>query len=139
MARQTCSLCGEPSRTKLATVYWRWTWPSGDERGWMQKLDPTCGIAFFTTIKNSQAGADQCLICEEEAKWPNAIYLHGWVFVPGREMQELELLHCEQCFMKTEPRYTQGGTRLKDREDGGRRPPAPNPADDPWAALGLHP
>jgi len=139
MNRQKCSVCGEPSRAKLATVYWRWTWPSGDQRAYKQKYDPTCGIALFSRITKSQAGAEECVMCEESAKWPNAIYVHGWVYVPGHDQEEIELIHCEECFLKTEAVYTQGAERLADREVGGRGTPAPNPADDPWAAIGLHP
>jgi hypothetical protein len=139
MPRQTCSLCGEASLRKMASVYWRWQWPSGDERGYVQKLDPICGAAFFSAMSKTTAKDDECIFCEQSVKYPLGVFVRGFVYIPGRDRVDLELLHCDECLMKNEDRYTQGARRLPDREVGaGGPPPQPN-GDDPWAAIGLHP
>jgi len=139
MPRQKCSLCNESYARPMASVYWRWQWPSGDQRGYVQKFDPTCGASFFERLGDIQAENDECIWCKAQPKYPNEIYLKGYVYMPGHDRIDLELLHCEECFMKNEDLFTQGARRLDDRGVEGRGTPALNPADDPWAAIGLHP
>jgi len=123
----------------MASVYWRWTWPSGDQRGWVQKFDPVCGNSFFSTLGPQAGDENTCILCGQHVDYPNMITLHGYVYIPRRDRIDLELPHCEECFMKNETKYTQGGRRLAERQVEGGGAPTLNPADDPWAAIGLHP
>jgi hypothetical protein len=139
MPRQKCALCDEPYARQMMSVYWRWTWPSGDQRGWVQKYDPVCANAFVGRLGPAAGDPNTCIKCGTFVAYPNQVLLLGYVYIPKRDRIDLELPHCEECFMKSEAEYTQGGRRLEDRGIGGEGALAPNPADDPWAALGLHP
>jgi len=137
--RATCSVCDEPSRSKLAAIYWGWRWPSGDRRAFAQRFDSDCIGASMTRIRKSNMEPDICVHCGGEAKYPNSIEVYATIYIPGRDRDDAVVTYCEPCFVQEESLYIQNARRLDDREGGGGGPPASTSRADPWAAIGLHP
>ena len=123
----------------MASTYWRWQWPSGDQRGWVQKYDPACLKSFTDELMRRADVLDACRVCSQTVDYPHEIILHGYIYIPNRDRIDLELLFCEECFMRDEQIFTRGGRRLTERGVEGGGAPALHPADDPWAAIGLKP
>lgn len=140
-SRQTkCALCEERSPYKLATIYWAWTWPSGDRRCYKQWFDATC---FHTVIEklNRSDNTDQCFFCGELAATVDDLNLYATYYIPGRERADGFATMHQNCLMNGEHQLTQNGVRMPDR---GRDfvqqvlPITGNPWDS-WDQMGLRP
>src|SRR4029450_7965310 len=106
MSAAVCSICEEKSRIKLASIYWRWVWPSGDFRGYRQLYDPVCIGSVVNKYKLAEAHPDLCVKCEGQISYPASVKILGYAFFPGQDRTELALPYCATCFEEDVDLYT---------------------------------
>lgn len=132
-----CSICEEKSRSKLASFYWRWVWPSGDFRGYRQLLDPVCVGSVVNNAKLAHDEPTKCVKCEGELAYPASVKVQGYAFLPNQDRIDFEIGYCETCFTEEEELYVRNAKRLDNRPVEGGGASALSSREDPWAAIGL--
>jgi hypothetical protein len=121
----------------MASIYWRWTWPSGDQRAYKQRFDPTCAMPVLAKINSAIAEEDNCVGCHKRISGAPDVVIHAHVYVPGREELYVQMPYDDACLQKDESIFETGAERLLDRPmDGGAGPRAPIP-DRGWEAWEL--
>lgn len=128
----TCSLCNERSKTKLATVYWAWYWPSGDRRSYKQRFDPICAMPTFAKLNWSIDNEGHCPVCREHTGDSPDVTLWATAYVPGHEAAAYALDYHARCFEQIADELTVGAQRLLDRPLLGAGGPPPRAEVDPW-------
>lgn len=140
-SRAVCAGCAEPSQWKLASFYWRWTWPSGDRRGYKQFFDSNCVVGPFGRITHWDEETMTCAVCQEETRFPDQITVYATYYLPGQERQDGYVLYHPACFQGAEAEYLAHAVRLADRdaEAGGPPPRTKGNPWDSWKAQGIDP
>ena len=137
-----CSICQETPPYKMASIYWRWTWPSGDARGFAQLFDAECFAGQKDLLVIAQSDSELCGLCEEPVEYPKNVDLWATWFVPGKEKASGAIRFHPACFEKIVDQVTKNAKRLSDRPLAqGEGPLALSPMNrwDSWESMGLAP
>jgi hypothetical protein len=130
-----CGADGALIKSKPATVYWGWRWPTGDRRSYKQFLCAEHMGPIVLMLKRNRENFQKCYECIGNISPADAsVVVWATVFVPGRERLEgyLELHH--DCMVELEPQFLREAARLPDRRSGGGAP-LPDHERDPWQGL----
>ncbi len=116
----------------MAAFYWRWTWPSGDRRGYKQQMDFECSSSHLRRIVKAENNVDDCVFCGKPVdNGQSSLIVWYTMYLPGKERMDGGLDYHHECFTQAEYWYTQNATRLTDRDGGGGGPPA-STRGNPW-------
>lgn len=139
--RAKCGMCDETSQWKMASFYWRWTWPSGDRRAYKQFFDAECVNVPLQLLREPQEEATECPICGKLVEAYPAITVWATHYIPGQEPATGCIEYHESCFQVAEPQFLKNAVRLPDRamvQAGGPPPGHGNPWDS-WRQQGIDP
>ena len=141
MPRNSCSIDGVVQHSKMASVYWAWTWPTGDRRSFKQLRCVQHSVALAEMCARAKANVQDCTACGEEfSDIDTPVTVWATVYFPHRERIDAWADFHARCFEAAEPAFRLGATRLPDRKGPGRGAPRPgHEDDDPWRAIGIPP
>lgn len=138
--RTLCALCDETSPVRMMTMYWAWTWPSGDRRCYKQHFDYECAAGVVQKVEKAD-NTDLCFMCGELAAMTSDINLYATYYIPGRDRLDAFLTIHEVCLTKGDQYFTQQATRMPERSQSDRAKAngvKGNPWDS-WGVMGLTP
>jgi hypothetical protein len=132
-------MCNEPQRTKMVSVYWAWTWPTGDRRAYKQHLCVEDAAELATYVRNSRLDYQLCFRCNEPLR-EDSTRVTVWItaYFPKHDRIDAYADFHVSCHNEVVPYLVQGAERLDDRGSGWGAP-RPDLEADPWQALGLTP
>lgn len=138
--KTVCALCDEPSPIKMMTVYWAWTWPTGDRRCYKQFFDYSCAASLVPKIE-AKDSTDACYLCNQVAATADDINLYATYYVPGRDRLDAFLTIHESCLSRGEQYFTKNSVRMPERTQDQRVQAAERKGNpwDSWGAMGLSP
>jgi len=119
----------------MASVYWRWVWPSGDRRGYRQLFDRECFSTIAPRLTLAASDSELCPSCNEPVQYPGNIDVWATWFIPGQDRKEGALRYHVGCFEQVADFYLQGAFRLADHLEGwGEGPLAPASQPQRWGS-----
>jgi hypothetical protein len=142
MLRNLCSVCQERRPGKLATIYWAWTWPTGDRRAYKQFFDSDCIGVWNMPLQVAHKQSAHCSGCGEKVTDDErSIAVWATIYLPGRDRIDDVLEYHVPCFEKNAERFTMNAQRLPVRPEGsGTGAPVPEPQEWPdWASIRIVP
>lgn len=122
----------------MATVYWAWTWPTGDRRCYKQFFDPQCFASVVTKI-NAADNNDLCFMCGQLAATDQDLNLYATYYVPKHDRADAFLSIHEACLSQGDQYFMQNAIRMPNRQEHVTPPSREHPKDpwDSWDSMGL--
>jgi hypothetical protein len=142
MLRNLCSVCQERRPGKLATIYWAWTWPTGNRLAYKQHYDPGCISIWNKAIMIGRKPQPHCSECDEEfVNGISRVSVWATIYLPKQERIDDMIEFHPDCFEAVVDRLTAHATILPNGGSGsGTGAPSPEPEPWPdWADLDLRP
>jgi hypothetical protein len=138
MSFYPCSMCGQRTKGRLASVYSNWFNDQEEREAYRQRLCVDCLTELMGGLKNAQlsdsGSLTVCPSCGQDSS-DNLFGVYLTIYPPKQPEREYALTMCVPCAELLRLRLETGADKLGDRKVGAAAPTnTPNAAWDavPW-------